>query len=119
MTAIDVRDSSDAEATAAAVAAALRTVEANIADVRRPLPRRHDRRRRLPLRRRRRPPDGANVGWTTSFWPGMLWLAYDLTGDEAYLRRRTVARATVSPSGSSAASTSTPTTSGSSTRCRA
>lgn len=27
---------------------------------------------------------GANVGWTTSFWPGTLWLAYELTGQAAY-----------------------------------
>ena len=29
-------------------------------------------------------PDGANVGWTTSFWPGQIWLAYDLTKDNKY-----------------------------------
>lgn len=29
-----------------------------------------------------------NHGWTEGFWPGMLWLAYQLTGDEKY---RTVA----------------------------
>ena len=34
-------------------------------------------------------PEGANLGWTTSFWPGMLWLAYELTGDETYLRAAT------------------------------
>lgn len=28
--------------------------------------------------------DGANTGWTTGFWPGMLWLAYEWTGDEKY-----------------------------------
>ncbi len=28
--------------------------------------------------------EGANYGWTTGFWPGMLWLAYELTGDETY-----------------------------------
>jgi len=27
-------------------------------------------------------PEGANRGWTTSFWPGMQWLAFELTGDE-------------------------------------
>ena len=26
------------------------------------------------------------MGWTTSFWPGMLWLAHDLTGEEAFRR---------------------------------
>jgi len=30
--------------------------------------------------------EGANYGWTTSFWPGMLWLAFELTGDDAYRR---------------------------------
>ena len=29
-------------------------------------------------------PEGANRGWTTSFWPGMQWLAYELSGDEAF-----------------------------------
>lgn len=29
-------------------------------------------------------PEGGNDGWTTSFWPGQLWLAYELTGDEDY-----------------------------------
>jgi unsaturated chondroitin disaccharide hydrolase len=28
--------------------------------------------------------EGANFGWTTSFWPGQLWLAYELTGEELY-----------------------------------
>jgi unsaturated chondroitin disaccharide hydrolase len=27
---------------------------------------------------------GDNYGWTSSFWPGLLWLAYELTGDAAY-----------------------------------
>ncbi|HEU5087846.1 MAG TPA: glycoside hydrolase family 88 protein, partial [Roseiflexaceae bacterium] len=30
--------------------------------------------------------EGANIGWTTGFWPGMLWLAYELTADAAYRR---------------------------------
>lgn len=29
-------------------------------------------------------PAGANRGWTTSFWPGMQWLAWELTGDDAF-----------------------------------
>ncbi len=37
-----------------------------------------------PVRTREGSPDGANIGWTTSFWPGMLWLAFDVTGDERY-----------------------------------
>lgn len=28
--------------------------------------------------------EGDNYGWTTGFWPGMLWLAYELSGNEAY-----------------------------------
>ncbi|NYF12721.1 unsaturated chondroitin disaccharide hydrolase [Pseudoclavibacter sp. JAI123] len=27
---------------------------------------------------------GANRGWTTSFWPGMMWLAGDVTGDAVF-----------------------------------
>jgi len=27
---------------------------------------------------------GANVGWTTAFWTGMLWLGYELTGLERF-----------------------------------
>jgi unsaturated chondroitin disaccharide hydrolase len=30
--------------------------------------------------------EGANVGWTTSFWTGSLWLAHELTGDDRYLQ---------------------------------
>jgi unsaturated chondroitin disaccharide hydrolase len=87
MTAIDVRPSPDAEATQAAVAAALRTVDANIAAFGDRYPADTTVRNRYPLR----PPtggcpEGANVGWTTSFWPGVLWLAYELTGEEAHLR---------------------------------
>lgn len=29
-------------------------------------------------------PEGGNTEWTTSFYPGMLWLAGELTGDEAW-----------------------------------
>jgi unsaturated chondroitin disaccharide hydrolase len=28
--------------------------------------------------------EGSNYDWTTSFWTGMLWLAYELTVDEKY-----------------------------------
>jgi unsaturated chondroitin disaccharide hydrolase len=87
MTATDVRPSSDAEATAAAVAAALRTVDANIVT----FGNRYPGDTTIQNRYRLRPPthglaEGSNVGWTTSFWPGMLWLAFDLTGDERYRR---------------------------------
>lgn len=87
MTAIDVRPGPDAEAPGPAVAAALRTVDANIVEFGDRYP------GDTTVRDRYRPrpsadglPEGANVGWTTSFWPGMLWLASDLTGDQAYLR---------------------------------
>ncbi|HTJ38776.1 MAG TPA: glycoside hydrolase family 88 protein [Dactylosporangium sp.] len=85
MTAIDVRPSPDAEAISEAVAAALRTIDANVAE----FGGRYPGDTTVQNRYRPRPSalgDGANVGWTTSFWPGMLWLAHDLTGDEAYLR---------------------------------
>ncbi|GAA2674701.1 glycoside hydrolase family 88 protein [Actinoplanes palleronii] len=70
MTAIDV--------TAAAVTAALSIIDANLAEFGDRYPGDttvHDRYRLRP----------ANEGWTTSFWPGQLWLAYDLTGDDGYL----------------------------------
>ncbi|WP_328653401.1 glycoside hydrolase family 88 protein [Micromonospora sp. NBC_00330] len=87
MTATDVRPNSDAEATAAAVAAAIRTVDANIATFGDRYPADTTDANRYPLRPPSAgQPEGANVGWTTSFWPGMLWLAHDLTGDERHLR---------------------------------
>ncbi|MFC7480078.1 hypothetical protein ACFQX7_08610 [Luedemannella flava] len=85
MTATEVRPSPDAEAVAAAVAVALRTVDANLrafgdrypadttaGDVYPPRP---------PAAGQ---PEGANTGWTTSFWPGMLWLAHDLSGERRF-----------------------------------
>ncbi|MEU4447740.1 glycoside hydrolase family 88 protein [Actinosynnema sp. NPDC050801] len=30
-------------------------------------------------------PEGANAGWTTGFWPGMLWLVWEATRDDAVL----------------------------------
>ncbi|MFK4247682.1 glycoside hydrolase family 88 protein [Micromonospora chokoriensis] len=87
MTATDVRPSSDAEATAAAVAAAIRTVDANIVTFGDRYPGDTTDANRYLLRPPSAgQPEGANVGWTTSFWPGMLWLAHDLTGEDRYLR---------------------------------
>ncbi|SCL34279.1 unsaturated chondroitin disaccharide hydrolase [Micromonospora nigra] len=87
MTETDVRPSPDAEATAAAVTAAIRTIEANIDTFGARYPADTTVANRYPLRPPTAgQPEGANVGWTTSFWPGMLWLAHDLTGDE-HLRR--------------------------------
>ncbi|NUT98760.1 MAG: glucuronyl hydrolase [Saccharothrix sp.] len=31
-------------------------------------------------------PAGSNVGWTTGFWPGMLWLTWEATRDDDVLR---------------------------------
>ncbi|MEU8256941.1 glycoside hydrolase family 88 protein [Micromonospora inaquosa] len=87
MTATNVRPSPDAEAMAAAVTAAIRTIEANIDTFGTRYPADTTVANRYPLRPPTAgQPEGANVGWTTSFWPGMLWLAHDLTGDERYLR---------------------------------
>lgn len=40
----------------------------------------------LPRTARGGHPTGANVGWTTGFWPGMLWLVWEGTRDDAVLR---------------------------------
>ena len=37
-------------------------------------------------------PEGANRGWTTSFWPGMMWIAFEHTGD-AFFRDAGLAHA--------------------------
>ncbi len=36
--------------------------------------------------------EGANRGWTTSFWPGMTWIAWETTGD-AFFREAGLAHA--------------------------
>src|SRR6185437_9857806 len=90
MTAIDVRPSPDAEATGRAVAAALRTIDANIAEFGERYPGDTTVGGAYRLRPAARGlPEGSNIGWTTSFWPGLLWLAFDLTEDEAYLAAAT------------------------------
>jgi len=90
MTATDTRptsDASDAEAIGAAVAAALRTIDANLREFGERYPGDTTVHNRYTLRPAGSgQPEGANIGWTTSFWPGMLWLAYELTGAEAYRR---------------------------------
>lgn len=76
-----------AAATERAVAAALRTIDANVVAFGDRYPADTTVHGRYPLRPSTDGrPDGANVGWTTSFWPGMLWLAFDLTDDPAYRR---------------------------------
>ncbi|MGW5556996.1 glycoside hydrolase family 88 protein [Micromonospora sp. NPDC003944] len=85
MTAIEVRPSPDAEAVTAALAAALRTIDANIESFGDRYPADTTAGNRYPMRLPAAgQPAGANVGWTTSFWPGMLWLAHDLSGEERY-----------------------------------
>src|SRR4051794_26466844 len=83
MTPIDVREDSDTEAVA--VAAALATVRENIRAFGDRYPADTTTDGVYPLRPAGAgQPEGANVGWTTSFWPGVLWLAHDLTGDEVF-----------------------------------
>jgi unsaturated chondroitin disaccharide hydrolase len=67
---------------AAAVTAALRTIDANLAEFgdRYPGDTTVDDRYRLRQ---------GNVGWTTGFWPGLLWLAHDLTGLSRYRQAAT------------------------------
>ncbi len=78
---------SGTETVTAAAVSALRTVSANIAAFGDLYPDDTTEGNVYPLRPATDgQPVGANIGWTTSFWPGMLWLAHDLTGDEVYLR---------------------------------
>jgi unsaturated chondroitin disaccharide hydrolase len=85
MTAIDVRPNPDADAMAAAIAAAVRTVDANIRVFGDRYPADTTSDDRYPVRPPAAgQPEGGNTGWTTSFWPGMLWLAYDLTGEARF-----------------------------------
>ncbi|WBB89908.1 glycoside hydrolase family 88 protein [Verrucosispora sp. WMMC514] len=87
MTAISARPSPDAETIPTAVSAALRTLDANIDTFGDRYPADTTVDNRYPVRAPASgQPAGANVGWTTSFWPGMLWLAHDLTGAERYRR---------------------------------
>lgn len=75
-----------ASSTRDAVAAALRTVDANLASWGDAYPDDTTTAGRYRLRPATADlPEGANRGWTTSFWPGQLWLAHELTGDPRYL----------------------------------
>lgn len=87
MTATAARPRPGAEPTGPALAAALRTIDANIATFGDRYP--GDTTVDGVYRLRPATPDlpaGSNVGWTTSFWPGMLWLAHELTGEDSYRR---------------------------------
>jgi unsaturated chondroitin disaccharide hydrolase len=72
------------EGVAAAIADALNTIEANLALFAAVFPDDTTADGVYPVRTRPGMPDGSNVGWTTSFWPGMLWLAYQVSGEPRY-----------------------------------
>lgn len=68
-----------------AVGTALRIVDGNIPTFADQYP--HDATEHgiYPFRQTRHDyPEGSHVGWTTGFWAGMLWLAYDLTNSSQY-----------------------------------
>jgi unsaturated chondroitin disaccharide hydrolase len=67
-----------------AIAAALQTIERNRLTWAVVYPHDATEHGAYPFRQARRGyPPGSHTGWTTGFWPGMLWLAYELSGDEA------------------------------------
>lgn len=69
----------------AAIAAALRTVRRNIDTFGERYPNDTTLERRYPLRHAAHGfAEGANRGWTTSFVPGMQWLAWEVTGDVTF-----------------------------------
>jgi unsaturated chondroitin disaccharide hydrolase len=69
----------------AAIAAALETVDRNLVTFAEVYPDDATAHGHYPARRARKNyPPGSHTGWTTGFWPGMLWLAYELTGSEHY-----------------------------------
>jgi unsaturated chondroitin disaccharide hydrolase len=71
--------------TAPALAAALETVRRNIPAYGDAYPDDTTHDGRYPVRPASgRFPEGGNRGWTTSFWPGMQWLAWELTGDDVF-----------------------------------
>jgi unsaturated chondroitin disaccharide hydrolase len=73
------------ESTDAAVEAALRTVARNVPTFATKYPADTTRGGVYPFRPETATlPEGSNYGWTTSFWPGQLWLAAELTGEESY-----------------------------------
>jgi unsaturated chondroitin disaccharide hydrolase len=69
---------------AAAIADALKTIDANMALFATVFPEDTTAGGIYPVRTRPGMPDGSNIGWTTSFWPGMLWLAHHVTGEGRY-----------------------------------
>lgn len=68
-----------------ATAAALTTVDRNLQAFVDTYPADATENGRYPVRRARHGyPEGSHTGWTTGFWAGQLWLAYDLTQDAKY-----------------------------------
>jgi unsaturated chondroitin disaccharide hydrolase len=68
-----------------AIAAALTTVDRNLVTFADTYPDDATKNGVYPARRPRHGyPDGSHTGWTTGFWAGILWLAYDLTSSEKY-----------------------------------
>jgi unsaturated chondroitin disaccharide hydrolase len=68
-----------------AVAAALTTIDRNIEAFAERYPADATENGVYPVRRARHGyPDGSHTGWTTAFWAGQLWLAYDLTHNPKY-----------------------------------
>ena len=73
----------------AAIAAALETVRRNIGVFGERYPCDTTSNGRYPLRKAQSGlPEGANSGWTTGFWPGMLWLAWELSDDDEEEKQR-------------------------------
>jgi unsaturated chondroitin disaccharide hydrolase len=78
-------DAAHTENVHAALSAALDTVRRNIPTFGTDYPDDTTRDGRYPLRPAAGPyAEGQNRGWTTSFWPGMQWLAWENTGDEIF-----------------------------------
>jgi unsaturated chondroitin disaccharide hydrolase len=69
----------------AAIAAALATIRRNIARFGDSYPDDTTRDGRYPLRPEGDGvPEGGNRGWTTGFWPGMQWIAWELSGERGF-----------------------------------
>ena len=69
----------------ASIATALETVDRNLVTFAQVYPDDATDHGTYPVRRARNNyPAGSHTGWTTGFWPGMLWLAYELTGAQKY-----------------------------------
>ncbi len=74
----------------AAIDAALQKVAANLVAFADAYPHDHTTHNIYRLREKAHGrPEGSNVGWTTGFWPGMIWLAYELTGLTDYCQAGT------------------------------